>query len=113
MKLRRLTTDGVRGVADRRYDLTDPRTGAAASVIVVTGPSGSGKTSFLDAIAAGKEDIAPWGARPSPSKVVRHAAGAAKIKIDWELDDEERRRMGLDVRSLESESIFSPTVPPG
>ena len=116
MKLRRLTTDGVRGVADRRYDLTDPRTGAAASVIVVTGPSGSGKTSFLDAIAAGKEDIAPWGARPSPSKVVRHAAGAAKIKIDWELDDEERRRMGLDrpeARSIESESIFSPTVPPG
>jgi hypothetical protein len=113
MKLRRVTTDGVRGLADRAYDLTDPRSGAAASVVVVTGPSGSGKTSLLDAIAAGKEDVAPWGARPSWSKVVRHAASAAKIKLEWELNDEERGRMGIEPRAIESESIFSPSTPPG
>jgi energy-coupling factor transporter ATP-binding protein EcfA2 len=113
MKLRRVTTDGVRGLADRAYDLTDARTGAAAPVVVLTGPSGSGKTSFLDAIAAAKEDIAPWGARHSWTKVVRNGAGAAKIRLTWELDDEEQKRMGLDARVVESESIFSPTIAPG
>jgi hypothetical protein len=112
MKLRRVTTDGVRGLADRLYELTD-RAGAVASVVVVTGPSGSGKTSFLDAIAAAKEDVAPWGVRHSWTKVVRQGAGAAKIRIQWELNDEERGRMGLDAHPLESESIFSPTTPPG
>jgi energy-coupling factor transporter ATP-binding protein EcfA2 len=113
MKLRRVTTDGVRGLADRAYDLTDGRTGNAAPVVVVTGPSGSGKTSFLDAIAAAKEDVAPWGARHSWTKVVRSGAGAAKIRVAWELNDEEQRRMGLDARVIESESIFSPTIAPG
>ena len=112
MKLRRVTTDGVRGLADRLYDLTD-RTGSAASVVVVTGPSGSGKTSLLDAIAAAKEDVAPWGTRHSWTKVVRHGVGAAKIRLEWELNDEERRRMGLDAGVIETESIFSPTTPPG
>src|SRR5262245_17434526 len=112
MKLRRVTTDGVRGIADRSYDLTD-RTGAAASVVVVTGPSGSGKTSFLDAVAAAKEDIAPWGAGHSWTKVVRAGAGAAKVRLEWELNDEERRRVGLDTPVIETESIFSPTTPPG
>jgi hypothetical protein len=113
MKLRRVTTDGVRGLADRAYDFTDPRTGAAASVVVVTGASGSGKTSLLDAIAAAKEDVAPWGVRHSWTKVVRNGAGAAKIRIEWELDDEERGRMGVEARTMESESVFSPTTPPG
>lgn len=113
MKLRRLTTDGVRGLADRFFDLTGGRSGAAASVVVVTGPPGSGKTSFLDAIAAAKEDIAPWGTRHSWSRVVRPGAGAAKIKIEWELNAEERERMGTGAAPMESESIFSPTTAPG
>lgn len=113
MKLQFVSTDGVRGVADRTYDLTDGRSGVAARAVVVVGPSGSGKTSFLDAIAAAKEDISPWGARHSWTKVVRQGAGAAKIRLAWELDDEERRRMGLSARVLESESIFSPTTAPG
>ncbi len=113
MKLRRVTTDGVRGLADRLYDLTDGPAGTAASVVVITGPSGSGKTSLLDAIAAAKEDIAPWGARHAWNRVARPSAGAAKIKIEWELSDEERARMGVDAASIPSESIFSPTTPPG
>ncbi|MEP7123283.1 MAG: hypothetical protein ABJE95_20310 [Byssovorax sp.] len=112
MKLRRVTTDGVRGLSDRFHDLT-VRGGAAASVVVLIGPTGAGKTSFLDAIAAAKEDISPWGARHSSSKVVRHGAGAAKIRIEWELNDEERERMGAFAGPIESESIFSPTTPPG
>ncbi len=113
MKIRRVTTDGVRGVADRLYDFTERRSVAAASIVVITGPSGSGKTSLLDAIAAAKEDIAPWGARHSWSKVVRSGANAAKIRIDWEIDDDERRRMGLETSLVSSESIFSSTTPPG
>lgn len=112
MKLRRVTTDGVRGVADRSYNLSD-RTGAAARVVVVTGPSGSGKTSLLDAIAAAKEDIAPWGARHPWARVMRQGAGAAKIRLEWELSDEEQRRLGFGAKTVESESIFSPTTPPG
>src|SRR6185295_3330158 len=96
MKLRRITTDGVRGVADRLYDFTQRRGVGAAPVVVVTGPAGSGKTSLLDAIAAAKEDVAPWGARHSWSRVVRAGAGAAKVRIDWELDADERSRMGFE-----------------
>jgi hypothetical protein len=113
MKLRRVTTDGARGLADRSYDLTETRSGAAASVVVVTGPTGSGKTSFLDAIAAAKEDISPWGSRHSWSRVVRQGAGAAKIRLEWEIDGEERDLMGAPSGPLETESIFSPTTPPG
>jgi energy-coupling factor transporter ATP-binding protein EcfA2 len=112
MKLRRVTTDGVRGLRDRAYDLCDPRTGSAATTVVVTGPSGSGKTSLLDAIAAAKEDIAPWGARHSWARVVRAGAGAAKIKVEWQLDEDDARRMGAP-QSLASESIFAPRTPPG
>jgi ABC-type arginine transport system ATPase subunit len=113
LKLRRVTTDGVRGLADRLYDFTHRRSAAAAAIVVLTGPSGSGKTSLLDAIAAAKEDIAPWGARHSWSRVVRAGASAAKIRVEWELDDDERRRLGFDEGVVTSESIFSPTTPPG
>ena len=113
MKVRRVTTDGVRGLADRAYDFTHRRSTAAAAVVVVTGPSGSGKTSLLDAIAAAKEDIAPWGVRHSWSKVVRAGASAAKIRLEWEIDDDDRRRLGFDEGVVTSESIFSPTTPPG
>jgi energy-coupling factor transporter ATP-binding protein EcfA2 len=113
LKIRRVTTDGVRGVADRLYDFTHRRSTAAASIVLLTGPSGSGKTSLLDAIAAAKEDVAPWGARHSWSRVVRSGATAAKIRVEWEIDDEERRRLGFDASVVTSESIFSPTTPPG
>jgi hypothetical protein len=80
---------------------------------VITGPSGSGKTSLLRAIAAAKEDLAPWGARPSWSSMVRHRAGAAKLRTAWELGDEERTRLGVEGRTLEGESIFGPDTVPG
>lgn len=113
MKLRRVTTDGVRGVADRLFDFTRRLGNEASPVVVVTGPSASGKTSLLDAIAAAKEDIAPWGARHSWSKVVRAGAGAAKIRLEWEISDEDRERLGFETNVVTSESIFSPTTPPG
>jgi len=112
MRIRSISTDGVRGLADRSYELTDPQ-GGAAPVVVITGPTGAGKTTLLGAIAAAKEDVAPWGASPSWSDVVRPGAGAAKIRIAWELGDEEKTRVGADGRTLESESIFSPKVVPG
>src|SRR6185503_13611897 len=36
----------------------------------------------------------------------------AKIRLEWELNDEERRRMGFDADVIETESIFSSTTPP-
>jgi predicted ATPase len=113
LKLRRVTTDGVRGLADRVYDFSGARSTTAAPVVIITGPSGSGKTSLLDAIAAAKEDVAPWGNRHSWSKLVRPDEPAAKVILEWQIDDEEARRFGFEGNAVTSESIFSPMTPPG
>lgn len=112
MKIARVKTQGVRGVADRTFDFTDPSTGAPLDFVVVTGPGGSGKTSLLDAIAAAKEDVAPYGPRRSSAPYVRRGARAAKIVIDWWLSESERARFGVDRAEIASESILAPDVPP-
>lgn len=112
MKIARVTTTGVRGLPDRTFDLTDPASGKPLDVVVVTGPAGSGKTSFLDAIAAAKEDVAPYGPRRSPAPYVRRGAAAAKIRIDWALSDAERARLAVEKPEITSESILSPSIPP-
>ena len=112
MKIARITTTGVRGLPDRTFDLTDPANGQPFDMVFVTGPSGSGKTSFLDAIAAAKEDVAPYGARKSTAQYVRHGAKAAKIKIDWWLGEPERASIGARGAEIGTESILAPHIPP-
>lgn len=112
MKIARVTTHGVRGLPDRTFDLTDPSNGQPLDVVFLSGAPGAGKTSFLDAIAAAKEDVAPYGPRRSPASMVRRGAAAAKIRIDWWLTDAERARLAVDRPELSSESILSPSVPP-
>lgn len=113
MKLRSVSTDGVRGLPDRTFDFIDSRAGRAASLVVIAGPSGSGKTALLAAIVAAKEEIAPWGVRRAWSDVARPGAGGAKIRTTWELGEEERARLGAAAATLEGESIFGPKVIPG
>ncbi len=112
MKIARVTTSGVRGLPDRTFELTDPASGRPLDLVLITGAGGSGKTSFLDAIAAAKEDVAPYGPRRSPAPYVRKGAAAAKIRIDWWLTDDERTRLAADRPELTSESILAPSIPP-
>ena len=112
MKIARVTVSGVRGLPDRTFDLTDPSSGRPLDMVFVTGAPGSGKTSFLDAIAAAKEDVAPYGPRLSPAPYVRRGSVAAKIRVDWWLTDDERARLAADKPEISSESILSPSIPP-
>ena len=112
MKIQRLSVDGFRGLPDRSFLFTEPRSGRAAPLVVVTGPTGSGKTSFLEAIIAGKERVAAYGPVPSESACVRPGAGAAKVKIAWELSEGDRQRTGADLTTLEGEAIFGGALTP-
>lgn len=110
MKIRRLTTNGFRGLPDRTFDFMATRAGAPADLVLVTGPSGSGKTSFLEAIIAAKEDVGPYGLKLSPGSLVRTGESAAKVQVDWVLTAEERARVGATGAELSSESIFAPSL---
>ena len=105
MKILRVTTNGVRGLPDRAFDLGDPQTKRPADLVIVTGSTGAGKTSFLEAIAAGKEQVAPYGFAPAPSDVVRPGEVSAKIRIDWRFDEHERARAGLPAE-VATEAMF-------
>jgi hypothetical protein len=106
VKLTHLFVDGFRGLPDRRFSFVDRKSNAPLDRVVITGPSASGKTSALAAILAAKEDIAPYGFAPSPARLVRHDARAAKVTVGWWLDDEERGLAGTTSYHVESESIF-------
>jgi hypothetical protein len=111
MKIVRITTDGFRGLPDRAFELASPGTGEPLPMVFITGPASSGKTRLLDVIAASKEDIAPYGMRPS-GDFVRPGEAAAKIRMTWLLSDDERARGGAEQALITSESIFGPGIPP-
>lgn len=110
MKIKRIITNGFRGLPDRTFDFTSPRTGAPADLVLVTGPSGSGKTSLLEAILAAKEDVAPYGLKRAASAFIRPGETAAKVRVDWVLAQDERARVGATGADLSSESIFAPNL---
>ncbi|AKT42214.1 AAA family ATPase [Chondromyces crocatus] len=112
MKVQRVSVDGFRGLPDKAFPFIDPSNGRAGSLVVVTGATGSGKTSLLEAIIAGKEKVAAYGPMRPDTTYVRPGAGAAKVKIVWELSDAERGRTGLGVPTLESEAMFGGSLTP-
>jgi hypothetical protein len=112
MKIRQVKTSGFRGLPDATFDLTSPTTGAPLDVVVVTGRAASGKTSFLEAIIAAKEDVAPYGFARSGRGYIRGDAEGAKVTVSWLLDDDERRASGLDRAVVDSESIFARRLQP-
>jgi hypothetical protein len=109
MKILRVATNGVRGLPDRSFDLVDPQTKAPADLVLVTGATGAGKTSFLEAIIAGKEQVAPYGFASAPSDVVRAGEENAKIRIDWRFDENERARAGTPA-DVATEATFRPLL---
>lgn len=110
MKIKRVITNGFRGLPDRTFDFTAQRTGLPAELVLVTGPSGSGKTSLLEAIVAAKEDVGGYGLKVSPAPFVRAGDAAAKVQIEWALTPEECARNGATGSELVSESIFAPNL---
>lgn len=106
MRIRRVSFDGFRGLPDREFVLGDPGAPRGPNLVVVTGPTGSGKTSFLEAIIAGKEQVAAYGPPQPDSAYLRPGSVAAKVKLLWELDSIERERFGSDDMTIETESIF-------
>lgn len=109
MKLASMSTLHVAGLADGRFDFT--RGGKPASLVVIGGPPGSGKTALLEAIAATKEKIAPYGASPGREIIARDHA-RAKVTIDWWLDEGELAIAGGEALRP-SEALFGSVEPAG
>jgi hypothetical protein len=112
MKIQRLITNGFRGLPDRSFELGEARGGSPFDVVYVTGPAGSGKTSFLDAIVAAKEDVAPYGQPRSSAEYVRRGESGAKVRVDWVLSADERARSGAQTDLISTESIFASAFVP-
>jgi hypothetical protein len=110
VRIRRVSVDGFRGLPDREFVLGDPGAPRGPDLVVVTGPTASGKTSFLEAIIAGKEKLAPYGPVQPDTNFIRAGVDAAKVKILWELDAQEREDFGSDAMTLESEAMFGGAI---
>src|ERR1041384_2686781 len=105
MKIQRATFIGIRGAPDLTLDLSDTRTGAPHTLVVVSGPSGSGKTRMIEALIAAKEAIRPYGPM-APGAPGIDTRGAAKILVTFHLDEAEREFAGTGSATLEGEVIF-------
>ena len=104
MRIRHFSFLGIRGLDGHRHDL--PRT-SDTDLTIIHGGFASGKTSFLDALAAAKENVAAYGSPDSRwDGLVGSSTGAAKVQIQWEASDTERALYGLDDALLSSESIL-------
>lgn len=104
MRIRHFTFLGIRALDGLKKDL--PRT-SDTDLIVVHGRYGHGKTTFLDTIAAAKERIGNYGTPDARwDTLVGSSIGAAKVQIDWELSEDERRRGGVAEGLVPSEVIL-------
>ena len=110
MRIRAIELQGVRGLPSRTWDF--PRT-SDADVIVVTGPCASGKTTFLDALVAAKEKVAPYGAGDSRwARLIPEGKRAAKVVLSWETDATERERLHLEEELVSTEAIIGDALAP-
>ncbi|MFO0617941.1 MAG: hypothetical protein U0414_35450 [Polyangiaceae bacterium] len=108
MKIQRATFMGVAGVPDLTLDLTDGRSGAPNPLVVVTGPGASGKTRLVEALIAAKEAIRPYAALAPGAPWIRAGGGAAKILVQFHLDEAEREFAGSASQTVDAEVIFHP-----
>src|SRR5688500_121571 len=102
MRIRAFSFMGIRGLDGLKQDL--PRA-TDADLVVVHGGYARGKSTFLDTIAAAKEKIGAYGTPDGRwDFLVGSPTGAAKVRLDWEVSDNERSRAGLPEAFLSSES---------
>jgi energy-coupling factor transporter ATP-binding protein EcfA2 len=102
MKIRKLATKSVRGIADRTFSFQSPRDGRAMDVVLVTGGPASGKTSLLGMIAAAWDGLGGSGAPPAASSLLAAGALQGELRAEWELSEEEQRDSGANVPVVEA-----------
>jgi hypothetical protein len=107
MKIQQAEFLGVAGVPDLRIDLPTNPKGEPHGRIAVTGPCGSGKTRLLEALVAAKEAIRPYGPLAPGAPWIR-SGQAAKVRLTFWLDDDEREFSNAGSSVLRSEVIFRP-----
>lgn len=112
MKLLRLTLDNFRGAPSGEYAFTHPTTGAPLETIYVTGPATSGKTTFLEAIAALKESVGPYGSSPDPARLLRRGARSGRVEGTWLLTPEEVAHAEVDGTTVTTTLALDPDVVP-
>lgn len=108
MKIQGVTFLGVRGLPDGSIDLADPETGTARDLVVVTGPAASGKTRAIEAIAAARDALAPAVTPGAGAAWIAPGGAAAKVKIAFELDEEEQTYAGTTSPTMTGEVTFLP-----
>jgi hypothetical protein len=95
-------------VPDLTLDLTDPQTGGARELFVVTGPAGSGKTRLLEAIVAAKEVIAPYGLFAPVEGWLAEDAAEAVVELDFALDADEQSFCESEGADVKARVVFAP-----
>jgi len=104
MRIDAIEFDGVRGLADGSYDFPPVE---GLDVIAVTGGPGAGKTTFLDAIAAAKERVIPYGLPDVQWQwLVPLDQPSSRIRLIFGLSEAERTRLRVEARELAIEAIL-------
>lgn len=111
MKLLRLVLQNVRGVPDGDYSFAHRQSGEPLDLVLVTGPAASGKSSLLNAIAAMKESVGPYGAPVNPAKLARSGVEGGVIQAIWKLSADEMRRAQLAEATWVTSLPIGPKAP--
>jgi hypothetical protein len=104
MRIVKLATQGVRGLADGEWWFV-PERGGAGHLAVVTGPAGCGLTTFLEAIAAGVGRLSSGGIRADAGDLLRSGGTVATIRLRFKLEPEEGKAGGVAEEELDSEVV--------
>lgn len=99
MKITALSFENVRALPDVELPLGEASKNPFP-VLLVTGPMGSGKTRLLEAIAAWKEAIGPYGMGPRQEDWARSPDVPGAIQGTWQLSDDEVKRGQLSSNSV-------------
>jgi hypothetical protein len=106
MKLLRATFLAVRGIGDAVLHFGDPSSGKPRDLVVLTGAAAGGKTRAIEAILAAKEAAAPYGPMTSGASFIAPGEGAAKVALQFVLDEEEMVYAGVDSPLAELDVSF-------
>jgi energy-coupling factor transporter ATP-binding protein EcfA2 len=117
MKISEIAVKNVRALPDLARRLADASK-RPFDVVLITGSTGSGKTRLLQAIAAWKETVGPYGIAPGFAGWERRAGEGGWIEGVWELTEDEVRRGQLAGATVTARveigaKAAAPSVPAG
>lgn len=104
MRIRAIEFDGVRGLPDESHDFPEAE---GLDIIAVTGGPGAGKTTFLDAVAAAKERVIPYGLPDAQWQwLLPLDQPSCRIRLTFGLSEAERSRLRVEAEEMEIEAIL-------